>query len=81
MLDQLSGSTQSAADAANTASQNNLANTSSSLSNLISVTVYNTDASHANLIMDYINTNFANAEVTLANSTANSYNKLSTQAP
>lgn len=79
MLNQLSGTTQSALDTANTNAAN--ANTNSSVSELISITLYNTDADHANLIMDFINTNYGDANVTLANATANSFNKSSMQSP
>lgn len=81
MLDQLSSSTKTALNTANNTNVNNLANTTTDISNLVNITVYNTDAAHANLIMDFISTNYANAEVTLANATANSFNISTSQTP
>ena len=66
--------TLSTAESSNTAISN-------TANDIISITVYNTDADHANTIMKYISDNFANAEVTLANATANSFSKSSTQSP
>jgi hypothetical protein len=58
------------------------ANTASAAANdTVSILVFNTDADHANLINNYITSNFANANVTFANATANSYNINNTQAP
>lgn len=79
MLNQLGSSTQTALDAANTVSEGS--NNSNSMSDLISITLYQTDADHANIIMDFINTNYGNANVTLAATTANSFNKSSMQSP
>lgn len=80
MLQQLGSSTQTALDTANTNAES--ANTANnSVSSLISITLYQTDADHANLIMDFINTNYGDANVALANATANSFNKSSMQSP
>lgn len=78
LLNQLSMSTQSASNAANTAS---ITTSNTQISDIINITIYNTDTEHANLISNFISTNYANANVTMANATANSYNKASTQSP
>ena len=68
--------------ASNNASSNiATSNGTTSITDTFTVMVYNPDAEHANLIMEFINTNFANANVTLANATANSYDKSGTQSP
>ena len=54
---------------------------SNTVTDVIAVTVYNPDPEHANTIMNYINENFANANVTFANATANSFSKSSIQSP
>lgn len=82
MLNQLSGATQTALETANTSGEvTNTPSSNNDISSLISITLYQTDADHANIIMDFINTNYANASVTLANATANSFSKSSMQSP
>lgn len=82
MLAQLSGATQTALETTtNTANTANNISGNTNVSELISITLYETDADHANIIMDFINTNFGNATVTLANATANSFSKSSMQSP
>lgn len=81
MLNQLSGASQAALETANTSAETANTTANNAVSELISITLYETDADHANIIMDFINTNYGNATVTLANATANSFSKSTMQAP
>ena len=65
----------------NTQTSNTSSNTANSMSDLIQVTLYQTTENHANTIMEFINNNFPNANVVLANASANSFSKSSTQSP
>lgn len=78
ILGQLNDSSQSTLDTIQATANAAISNTHNEL---ISVIVYNPTEDHANTIMNYISTNFANASVTLANASANSYSKSSTQSP
>ena len=91
MLSQLGLSTQnvlnvatSAQIASNTSisSSNTTTANTGSLSDLVNITLYNTDADHANLIMDFINTNFQNANVTVAgHSSSSTFDRNTLQSP
>lgn len=48
---------------------------------LVTILLYDTTADHANLINNFISTNYANAEVIMANISANTYNPNSIQTP
>lgn len=91
MLSQLGLSTQNALNAATSAqiasntsisSSNTTTANTGSLFDLVNITLYKTDADHANLIMDFINTNFQNANVTVAgHSSSSTFDRNTLQSP
>jgi hypothetical protein len=79
LLDELGISTQNEIDKQNAAAANNTSN--SAISDLVTTITVNADADHANLIMEFINTNYANANVVFAEASANTFSKSSLQSP
>jgi hypothetical protein len=85
MLAQLGIASQNASDAANTASAQASANSANSstpgLSDMITATINASDSAHANILLSFITTNYPNANVVFASSSANTFSTSNMQTP
>ena len=79
LLDQLQSDSQTPVTTLNT--QLSAAANANNSQIITSVTIYKSDEEHANTLLQFIQDNFATANITMNNAAANTYSKNSTQSP